>query len=85
MEPFLEVWRAQVVPARRAHGYRIDGAWRDDAEDVFAWVVSYDGPERWEDKEAVYYASPERTRIDPPPTIFLADVQTRLMRPADPG
>lgn len=83
MEAFVRVFREQIVPARRALGYRIEGAWRDDDEGVFAWVVSYDGPDSWDDREAAYYASPERAGMDPPPTVFLRSQETRLMRPVE--
>lgn len=79
MDAFVDYWRAQIVPARLAHGYRIDGAWRDDAEERFTWVVTWDGPESWAEKEAAYLASPERTTVDPSPDVFLRSVETSLV------
>ena len=79
MEAFVRVFHEQIVPARRALGYEVEGAWRDDDDGVFAWVVSYDGPDSWEDREAAYYASPERAAMDPQPGVFLRGQETRLM------
>src|SRR3712207_6252359 len=81
MAAFVDVWRTQVVPARRAHGYTVDGAWLEEDEGLFVWVVSFEGDRPWDEVEAAYYASPERTSIDPSPTVFLATVETELLRP----
>ncbi len=81
MDAFVRVFSEQIVPLRVAVGFRVDGAWRDDDEGVFAWVVSYDGPDTWEAREAAYYGSPERAAMDPQPGVFLRGAQTRLMRP----
>ena len=85
MDAFVRVFREQIIPARLALGFRIDGAWRDDDEGVFAWVVSYEGPDSWEEREAAYYASPQRAGMDPQPGVFLRGQETRLMRPLDDG
>jgi hypothetical protein len=77
MDEWIEGWRHGVVPLRRKHGFRIDGAWVAKDEDVFIWILTYDGPEEWGTKNDAYYSSHERKSLDPDPARLI--VQTREM------
>lgn len=81
MDAFVELWRTGIVPARLAHGFTVEGAWISRAEDRFVWIVAWDGDESWEEKDAAYYASPERAAVSPDPSTFLASVETLLVEP----
>ena len=76
MQPFLEVFD-QVVEARRKHGFTVDGVWYSDADNVFTWVVSRDGP--FEEAVERYYESDERKAITPSPVSFLDEVETYMV------
>ena len=41
----------------------------------FVWIVSYDGPEKWDAKQAEYYSSPERAAVDPDPAQYIAKTE----------
>lgn len=79
IDEFITVWREQIVPARRAAGFRVQGAWVSREEAGFAWVISYKGKETFEEAEQRYYDSDARTAVDPPPTDFLRDVETVMV------
>jgi hypothetical protein len=82
---FLEVFRAQLVPLRAAHGFRVEGAWVHEARDGFTWLVSHDGPEGFEAAEAAYYAAPERARITPAPGSLIRRADVRTVEPLAPA
>lgn len=79
LDAFIEEWREQILPVRRKYGFRLDGAWCIRATGEFIWVISYEGPEGFEAREAAYYASPERKALSPGPARHLAHTDTRLM------
>ena len=79
LERFVEEWRSLVVPLRRRFGFEVVGAWASAEEETFVWLVSYDGPEGFERRDAEYYASPERAAMDPNPARHIASAETRLL------
>ena len=82
MRQWIEEWRSKIVPLRLKHGFEVVGAWTVEGTDQFVWIVSYDGPQSWQDADSNYYQSPERKAIEPDPARHLAHTQTRLMTPA---
>ena len=79
IDEFIALWRDQIVPARRAAGFRVRGAWVSREEAGFAWVVSYRGKGSFAAGEKRYYDSDARAAITPPPGEFLRDVETVMM------
>ena len=80
LDAFIEEWRTNVVPLRRKFGFAVDGAWTIPEKGEFIWVISYDGPDGFEARDAAYYASPERKALRPDPARHLEHIDTRLMR-----
>lgn len=76
---FAREWREQVAPLRIEHGFAIDGAWIMEDTNQFAWLLRYDGPEGWEEKEAAYYSSAGRTGMDPNPARLIAKAEERFV------
>jgi hypothetical protein len=79
LEGFTREWREHVVPLREAHGFRVDGAWTVPDENGFVWVISHDGDFQAADR--AYFASDERTALDPDPARLIESTETRMMRP----
>lgn len=79
LDAFISEWRAGVVPLRRRFGFRVEGAWAVREKDEFVWIISYDGPEGFEARDAAYYASPERKALTPDPARHLVHTDTRIM------
>ncbi len=79
LDAFVREWRTGVVPLRRTFGFRVEGAWTIPSKGEFIWILSYDGPEGFEARDAAYYASPERKALSPDPARHLVHIDTRLM------
>ncbi|MBF4461322.1 hypothetical protein ITJ46_02055 [Rathayibacter sp. VKM Ac-2878] len=61
MDDFLAWFPARIVPARHAHGFRIEFAYADREANEFVWAVSTPGDaEAFAAIEKTYLASPER-------------------------
>jgi len=78
---FVDWWRTRIVPAREAHGFRVEFAYAVPENDEFVWAVSVEGDlaafnavdERYADSEerrAAFEGQPQR--IDTA-TIAIAD------------
>lgn len=76
---FVEEWSEKVVPLRERHGFSVVGAWINQEENRFVWIVSYNGPGSFADRAAEYYEDPERVGIDPDPTRHLDAVETWMV------
>lgn len=73
LDAFLEAWLAGVPRLRRAHDFRIEGAWAARESGRFFWILSHDGDrEAFERANDAYYASPEREALQPDPADELA-------------
>ncbi|HXJ65071.1 MAG TPA: NIPSNAP family protein [Actinomycetota bacterium] len=79
LDQFTQEWREHVAPLREAHGFRVDGAWTDPDTSGFVWVISHDGD--FAAADAGYFASDERTSLDPDPARLIEATETRMMRP----
>src|SRR6266516_1923709 len=78
MEAWLEEWERQIAPLRRQLGFEILGAWTTES-DQFVWILRYAGPKTWEDADAAYYASPERTQMQPDPARHISKSEHQMM------
>ncbi|MFH9043578.1 NIPSNAP family protein [Streptomyces sp. NPDC017966] len=60
LDEWVERWRSRIVPLHLAPGFEIGGAWVDRESNQFVRLVSYEGPETFAERNALYWASPER-------------------------
>jgi NIPSNAP protein len=81
---FVQLWLTSVLPLRRKLGFTVDGAWTVRGEDRFVWIVSYEGEESFETKNAEYYESPERQALDPNPAELIEESQEVILSPVLP-
>ncbi len=72
LRQFAEEWKQSVYPLRVEHGFHIHGAWMVEHTNQFVWLISYDGPEPWEEKERTYYSSAARKAVEPNPARLIA-------------
>ncbi len=84
LDAFIEEWRASVLPLRRRFGFHVEGAWTIREDNAFVWILSHDGPEGFEARDAAYYASHERKALSPDPARHLAATNAQLMEPVAP-
>lgn len=85
LEQWVTEWREEVYPLRERYGFRVLGAWTIPEDDRFVWILAYDGPESWESANDAYYASPERTAVDPDPARHVAATEEWALRPVLPA
>ena len=86
LDDFAKAWQTGVYPLRRKLGYQIPFAAKIPATNQFVWLLSYDGAETWENKEAAYYASSERKLLAPDPAQWIARPEQLMVIPVvDPG
>ena len=81
LDDFATAWRAGVYPLRLRMGYQIPFAAKIPSTNQFIWLVTYDGPEPWEQKEAAYYGSAERARLSPDPAQWIARPEQLMVSP----
>ncbi len=79
VDEFVTLWREQILPARRAAGFRVQGAWVSRDEAGFAWVVSHTGPGTFEEANQAYYDSEARRAIRPAPDEFIVEADTVMV------
>ena len=72
LRQFAEEWKANVLPLRLEHGFRVPDAWIIEETNQFAWLIGYDGPESWAAKERAYYDSEKRKAMAPNPARLIA-------------
>ncbi len=72
LRQFAEEWKANVLPLRLEHGFRVHDAWIIEETNQFAWLIGYEGPESWAAKERAYYDSEERKAMAPNPARLIA-------------
>jgi hypothetical protein len=81
LDDFASAWRASVYTLRTKMGYRIPFAAKIPQTNQFVWLLTYDGPEPWEKKEAAYYASSERKAVSPDPAQWIARPEQMIVQP----
>ncbi|MFP8884140.1 NIPSNAP family protein [Streptomyces mangrovi] len=79
LDEWVERWREEIVPLRLALGFTIDGAWVDRERNRFVWLISYDGPGTFEERNAVYWASPRRKAMGLDPDDYLTRTDDRTV------
>lgn len=68
LQQFVDEWLAGIAPLRRELGFTIDRAWTVEEGSRFVWLLSYPGDwNAFEEADAGYYTSPQRTSLDPNP------------------
>ncbi len=80
VEEFVTLWREQIVPARRAAGFKVQGAWVSRAEAGFAWVISHSGDATtFVEASEAYYDSEARRSMRPAPDEFIVESDTVMV------
>lgn len=81
LDDFVAAWLAGPYPIRTEQGFQIPAAWISRENNQFIWILGYDGPESWEDKQAAYYSSAARTSVDVDPITMIAHGDTWPITP----
>ncbi|MFD9716168.1 NIPSNAP family protein [Streptomyces sp. NPDC059076] len=79
LDEWVERWRSEIVPLRRELGFEVGGAWIDREQNQFIWLISYEGPESFAERNAMYWASPARKAMDLDPDDYLLATEDRTV------
>jgi hypothetical protein len=87
LDDWVEAWRAEVVPLREAGGFRILGAWTNEADSEFVWLVEGGGDGRtFAEADAAYMeARAAHTFGNDPGQYAEGLVGIRMLKPVDLG
>jgi hypothetical protein len=83
LDEFLTLWHEHVVPARRALGFEVVGAWVDRETREFAWVVSHPAPDGIDAAERAYFDSAQKAAIPRSPAELFESSEVRVMQSID--
>ncbi len=81
LDDLSKAWLAGVYPLRLKLGYQIPFAGKIPSTNQFVWLVSYSGPETWQQKEDQYYASDDRKHLSPDPAQWIAHADELMVTP----
>ncbi|KPI25795.1 NIPSNAP family containing protein [Actinobacteria bacterium OV320] len=79
LDAWVDRWREEIVPLRLELGFTIGGAWVDRGRNQFVWLISYEGPETFAERNALYWSSPERKAMDLSPDDYLVHTDDRTV------
>ncbi|MDX2679931.1 NIPSNAP family protein [Streptomyces sp. NY05-11A] len=79
LDEWVERWREEIVPLRLELGFTIGGAWVDRERNQFVWLISYEGPETFTERNALYWSSPRRKAMDLDPDDYLVHTDDRTV------
>lgn len=75
LHQFAQEWNDNIRPLREKLGFRILGAWTIQSTNQFVWILGYDGPVSWEDRDQAYFNSKERLAMNPNPARNIARME----------
>jgi len=85
LEQFVEEWRMKLAPLRRSIGFEIPGAWTVPEENRFIWLLRHPGGwDAFEEADAAYFASPQRTAFDPDPARLIEEQRNVRLTEVEP-
>lgn len=79
MDEWISRWRGEIVPLREELGFEIGGCWVDRERDQFIWLISYEGPGTFGERNALYWASPKRKGMALDPEDYLVGTEERVV------
>ncbi|MGD0166479.1 MAG: NIPSNAP family protein [Gaiellaceae bacterium] len=78
MSDWIAKWRSDVLPVRRRFGFSVIGPWIVRDEGRFVWIVGHDN---FSEANAAFYASPERSALEPQIPEYLEKVDAWMLDP----
>ena len=79
LDEWAQRWKAEILPLRPEWGFAIGGAWVDREHNQFVWLITYEGPETFAERNAMYADSPARKSMDLDPDDYLVTTEERTV------
>lgn len=81
LDDFSAAWYGGVYPLRLKMGYQIPFAAKIPSTNQFVWLLTYSGPQSWDQKEKEYYGSAARKGLSPDPAQWIARPDELMVTP----
>ncbi|MCY1654780.1 NIPSNAP family protein [Streptomyces sp. NPDC049952] len=79
LDEWAQRWKAEILPLLLEWGFAIGGAWVDREHNQFVWLITYEGPETFAERNAMYSDSPARKSMDLDPDDYLVTTEERTV------
>lgn len=79
MDDFVAARLKGVYPLRLHFGFTINTVWVLQGSNKLAWVLSYNGADHFELRDAAYYASSDRHEVDLDPRQYITSVEAYFL------
>ena len=79
MDPWLKLFEEHIRPLHEKLGIPVERSWVNADRTEFLWVRTFNSVEEIPEKEAAYFASPERTALGDIPTSHIAKMEVRVI------
>lgn len=79
---FAQEWDEKIRPLREELGFRIQGVWTCESTNQFIWLMGYDGPSSWDEKDKAYFDSPQRKAMQSDPARHIARMEQYFVESA---
>ena len=85
MDSWLKLFEEHIRPVHSRLGMPVERTWVNADRTEFLWVRSFQNAEEIPDKEAAYFASPERKALGDTPQQHIAKMEIRDIEPVLTG
>ena len=79
MDSWLKLFEEHIRPLHEKLGIPVERSWVNADRTEFLWVRTFNSVEEIPEKEAAYFASPERTALGDIPTSHIAKIAVRVI------
>ena len=79
MDSWLKLFEEQIRPIHQKLGMPVEAAWVNADRTEFLWVRSFESADVIPQKEAEYFASPERMALGDIPPSHIAKMEVRVI------
>ena len=79
MDSWLKLFEEHIRPLHQKLGIPVERSWANADRTEFLWVRTFNSVEEIPEKEAAYFASPERTALGDIPTSHIAKIEVRVI------
>ena len=85
MDSWLKLFEEYIRPAHSKVGMPVERTWVNADRTEFLWVRSFKNVEEIDEKEAAYFATPERSGLGDKPLQHIAKMEVRVIEPVLTG
>ncbi|MCU7862914.1 MAG: NIPSNAP family protein [Candidatus Thiodiazotropha sp. (ex Lucinoma borealis)] len=75
LKDWVSEWQENIKPLRLRLGFEILGAWTNEENNQFYWILKYEGKENWDKLDAAFHESEERRKMQPNPARHIAKTE----------